>query len=207
MARPRSFDTQKVLRATERQFALTGYAGTSFDDISAATGLGRGSLYAAFGDKHGLFVHGLADYCDRREDELRAMLAGDDEGAIDRLRAFVKDAAWSVQRDQDHVGCMAARFAVELAGRDAEVAQRIRLDFAAIQAALIACLETAQRHGDLEADTDLPVIARHLFAVVRGLEVLASAGERPEDLQAAAEQALLCLPLTAGAADRREVIR
>ncbi|MDI5904921.1 helix-turn-helix domain-containing protein, partial [Streptomyces sp. 12257] len=48
MARPRSFDPDHVLHAAERQFRTTGYNGTSVDDISAATGLGRGSLYAAF---------------------------------------------------------------------------------------------------------------------------------------------------------------
>ena len=47
MARPRSFDHDHVLHAAERQFRTTGYNGTSVDDISAATGLGRGSLYAA----------------------------------------------------------------------------------------------------------------------------------------------------------------
>ena len=41
MARPRSFDPDHVLHAAERQFRTTGYNGTSVDDISAATGLGR----------------------------------------------------------------------------------------------------------------------------------------------------------------------
>ena len=48
MARPRSFDRDHVLHAAERQFRASGYNGPSVDDISAATGLGRGSLYAAF---------------------------------------------------------------------------------------------------------------------------------------------------------------
>jgi len=56
MARPRSFDRDHVLHAAERQFRTTGYNGTSVDDISAATGLGRGSLYATFDGKHGVLL-------------------------------------------------------------------------------------------------------------------------------------------------------
>ncbi|MET7727315.1 TetR family transcriptional regulator [Streptomyces mirabilis] len=51
MGRPPGFDKDKVVQAVERQFRRTGYAGTSVDDIARAGGLGRGSLYAAFGDK------------------------------------------------------------------------------------------------------------------------------------------------------------
>ncbi|MFE3271251.1 TetR/AcrR family transcriptional regulator, partial [Streptomyces sp. NPDC059215] len=55
MARPTSYDREAVMAAVERQFRSGGYAGTSVDDIGRAAGLGRGSLYAAFGDKHQLF--------------------------------------------------------------------------------------------------------------------------------------------------------
>jgi AcrR family transcriptional regulator len=63
MARPRSFDRDHVLHAAERQFRTTGYNGTSVDDISAATGLGRGSLYAAFDGKHGVLLQAMAGFC------------------------------------------------------------------------------------------------------------------------------------------------
>ncbi|MGH8920910.1 MAG: TetR/AcrR family transcriptional regulator, partial [Actinomycetes bacterium] len=56
MARPRKFDEQTVVRAARDQFWRTGYTATSLDDLMAATGLGRASIYAAFGDKHALFV-------------------------------------------------------------------------------------------------------------------------------------------------------
>ncbi|MDI5904992.1 TetR/AcrR family transcriptional regulator, partial [Streptomyces sp. 12257] len=62
MARPRSFDPDHVLHAAERQFRTTGYNGTSVDDISAATGLGRGSLYAAFDGKHGVLLQAMTGY-------------------------------------------------------------------------------------------------------------------------------------------------
>ena len=62
MARPPSFDRDHVLHAAERQFRTSGYNGTSVDDISAATGLGRGSLYAAFDGKHGVLLQAMNGY-------------------------------------------------------------------------------------------------------------------------------------------------
>ncbi|HEY3509696.1 MAG TPA: TetR/AcrR family transcriptional regulator, partial [Kribbella sp.] len=65
MARPRSFDRDHVLHAAERQFRTTGYNGTSVDDISAATGMGRGSLYATFDGKHGVLHQAMSVYFTR----------------------------------------------------------------------------------------------------------------------------------------------
>ena len=50
MARPRTFDEQEVVAAARDEFWERGYAATSVDDLTAATGLGKGSLYGAFGD-------------------------------------------------------------------------------------------------------------------------------------------------------------
>jgi AcrR family transcriptional regulator len=58
--RPRSFDPDEVLAKARAVFWNLGYAATSLDDIAAATGLNRPSLYAAFGDKHALYMAALA---------------------------------------------------------------------------------------------------------------------------------------------------
>ena len=57
--RPRSFDPDEVLDRARAVFWNLGYAATSLDDIAAATGLNRPSLYAAFGDKHALYIAAL----------------------------------------------------------------------------------------------------------------------------------------------------
>lgn len=55
MGRPRNFDQETVLDHAAGLFASSGYAGTSIDDIVTTAGLNRGSLYATFGSKRGLF--------------------------------------------------------------------------------------------------------------------------------------------------------
>ncbi len=82
-----------VLQAIEEQFRATGYAGTSLDDVAAATGLGRGSIYAAFGDKHELFMRSLSEFCERTEARVAAALDGPDDTALERLHTFLLASA------------------------------------------------------------------------------------------------------------------
>ena len=56
MGRPRTFDLDEVIGAARDRFVRTGYLGTSVDDLLTATGIGRASLYQAFGSKRGLFL-------------------------------------------------------------------------------------------------------------------------------------------------------
>src|SRR5207245_6931183 len=93
MGRPRSFDTTAALRTIEERFRTTGYAGTSLVELAAATGLGRGSIYAAFGDKHELFMRSLEEFCQRTEADVAAALDGPDDAAVSRLHAFLLSAA------------------------------------------------------------------------------------------------------------------
>lgn len=62
MGRPRSFDEGTVLGAAAQAFVRGGYEGTSVDDLVQALKLHRGSLYKAFGSKHGLFLAVLRHY-------------------------------------------------------------------------------------------------------------------------------------------------
>jgi len=65
MARPRSFDPDEALDLARDVFWQRGFQGTSLDDITAATGLAKPSLYAAFGDKNALFLKVLERYHER----------------------------------------------------------------------------------------------------------------------------------------------
>jgi AcrR family transcriptional regulator len=78
MARSRSFDEGEVLRAARDQFWWAGHAAARVDDIAAATGLGKGSLYGAFGDKHQLFLRTFHDRCAGLIEAVRRALDGPD---------------------------------------------------------------------------------------------------------------------------------
>src|SRR5215217_8228029 len=60
--RPRSFDTDAAVERAMGVFWSRGYHATALPDLLRATKLSRGSLYAAFGDKHSLFLRALDRY-------------------------------------------------------------------------------------------------------------------------------------------------
>lgn len=62
MARPREFDTDTAVRAALYVFWRKGYAATTMKDLEQATGMGRMSLYNAFGSKEELFLAALERY-------------------------------------------------------------------------------------------------------------------------------------------------
>jgi hypothetical protein len=76
MARPREFDEAEALERAMGVFWSQGYEATSVEDLVGSTGLNRGSLYAAFGDKNALFLRALEHYRCLRMEELGACLEG-----------------------------------------------------------------------------------------------------------------------------------
>lgn len=194
MARPRTFDEDQVLRTVRDRFWSTGYAGTSVDDILRDTGLGKGSLYGAFGDKHQLFLRAFQEYCDGLVRAVGSRLEGPDEGALERLSGQVREIAAATASDTSLRGCLLANGAAELSGRDAEVHAIARRTFAALAELFTACVAAAQRAGDIDPHADAARLADLLLAVVRGIEALGKGGSSPESLHAIADTALALLP-------------
>src|ERR1700689_522959 len=69
--RPRGYQPEVALGKALDLFRKDGFAATSLDDLSAATGMNRPSLYGAFGDKRELYIKSYARY---RADARAAML-------------------------------------------------------------------------------------------------------------------------------------
>src|ERR1700683_2588905 len=86
--RPRSFDMEAAVERAMGVFWSRGYHATALPDLLRATKLSRGSLYAAFGDKHSLFLRALdryvADALTRMEFELDPR-----REPVDGLRAYL----------------------------------------------------------------------------------------------------------------------
>jgi TetR/AcrR family transcriptional regulator, transcriptional repressor for nem operon len=194
MARPRGFDETQVLQAARDEFWLCGYAATSIDDVVAATGLGKGSLYGAFGDKHALFLRVFEHYCIDAVSAVRGALEGPDSGAYSRLRTHVLDVARSTGNDSNRRGCLLAKGTAELAASDPVVASRAKQTFDAIEDALVGCIEGAQRAGDIDASADSRQLAGLILAVLRGIEALGKAGKSKSALRGIADAAIALIP-------------
>ncbi|GAA5052890.1 TetR/AcrR family transcriptional regulator [Streptomyces similanensis] len=199
MARPRAFDERRVLERAREQFWATGYAGTRMDDIARATGLGKGSLYGAFGDKGELFHRVFGDWCTAVVEVAEGRLAGGpDAEALARLAGYVHLMAENTALDTERRGCLLAKGAAELAQHDPAVAGRSAETMTALLTLLRTEISAAQRHGDIDASADPQRLAALLLTVVRGIEAVGKAGLDPETLRNVADTALAVLPVPEG---------
>ena len=171
MARPRKFTEPDAIAAARRQFNQTGYHGTSVEDLSRATGLSKGSLYGAFGDKEALFQRVLDEYCAGAESSTAALLDGPDDEALDRVRAWL----WSPE-DNDQLGCLLAKATAELAWESDAVASRSLATFETLLGTCRQVVEQAQRAGRLDPDADSAALGGLILTTHRGIEALAKAG-------------------------------
>jgi TetR/AcrR family transcriptional regulator, transcriptional repressor for nem operon len=190
MARPRQFDEAAVLNGARRAFQVKGYAGTSLQDLMDATGLGKGSLYAAFGDKRGLYLRVLDRYAEESVTGARAALEGAEPGFA-ALRAYLLDLAHG---SASGPSCLLASSTAELAGTDADVGARVGQTFGGLEGSFVAAVRRAQADGDIDPEADAEALGAMLLSVARGIEALGHGGTSEDHLVKAVEAALAGLP-------------
>ncbi|GLY28827.1 TetR family transcriptional regulator [Kineosporia sp. NBRC 101731] len=183
-----------MLNAARDQFWATGFAGTSMDAIAAATGLGKGSLYGAFGGKRELFHRVFDDHCNATIGSANRQLGGeDDERAFERLTSYLMNHATACA-EPSRRGCLLAKTTAELTQHDEVVAARSLKTFDSVQQILAADLEACQRHGDVDPAANAQQLAALLLTVHRGIEALGKAGTDESTLRQITQTALDTLP-------------
>lgn len=193
MARPREFDEEAVLDAIMETFWRHGYEGTTAQNLVDATGLGRGSLYAAYVDKEGFFEQALLRYrmrAQRHAEQLRQPGT-----AIERLREMMLEIVDGDLSATERRGCLATNSAIEIAGRDPRVAELVRLNFAILTQGIEDTILRGQKTGEIRGDAEAEDLALFIFSTVQGLRVLTKTA-RAQDrnrLSAVIEHALKTL--------------
>jgi len=183
--RPRSFDTEATLAQATLTFWQRGYAATSLDDLSAATGLNRPSLYGAFGDKHALYLQALRLYTEQSDAAIAAALAGRSvrEGL---LRVYELALQLYCPADAAARGCLLIGTAATEAPRDDAIRQALGDALRGFTAAFEARLRRAMDDGELPASTDAAMRAQLASAVLHSMALRARAGDAREALAALA---------------------
>ncbi|WP_030559992.1 TetR/AcrR family transcriptional regulator [Streptomyces aureocirculatus] len=174
MARPRSFDEKQVLNAVRDQFWDAGYAATSLEDLMRVSGLGKGSLYAAFGDKRQLFLRALRSYTDDSHGHLRKALA-EAPRALDALRMLLEAPVDDPTGAGTRRGCLLANSTCELGNADPEVLAHAHRTYETSTALIADCVARAQGEGDL-AGADPIALARALLAAQQGILFMGRTG-------------------------------
>jgi TetR/AcrR family transcriptional repressor of nem operon len=160
------------------------------NDLTAAMGIGRQSLYDTFGDKHALFLASLDRYREAAEESTLSTLeeAGSPKEAI---KAVFEDAVDGLARQAEpRRGCLLANTAVELAPHDPEVGKRISRYVARTEEAFERTIVRGRASGELAARHDPEALARFLVNNLLGLRVLARTGAPRRALEDVARVAL-----------------
>jgi TetR/AcrR family transcriptional regulator, transcriptional repressor for nem operon len=190
MARPREFDEDRAVDAAMRAFWRSGYEATSTQDLCAATGLGRSSIYNTFRSKRALFAQALGRYMTARTDAAVELLEGPAP-----IREKLRELLWQsvTPPPDDPLGCLVVNSLVELAPRDEEFADLLAKDQSRRHEALRAALATAQRNGELPPEANPTDLAHFVMATISGMRVLSRSGTPEETLTAIATTTLKAL--------------
>jgi TetR/AcrR family transcriptional repressor of nem operon len=152
-------------------FWSRGYHATSLPDLLRATKLSRGSLYAAFGDKHSLFLRALDRYIGDAVARLNVEL-DPREDPVAGLRTYLAGYVERTSAGHGRRGCLVIATAMELAGRDADVSLRIAGFFKFMEERVADALSRAKKAGKLANGVDPANAARILVCFVEGLRVI-----------------------------------
>jgi TetR/AcrR family transcriptional repressor of nem operon len=165
VGRPRKFEEDLVLNAAMHAFWNQGYEGTSLKDLCSATGLHKGSLYQAFGDKHQLFLKSLKYYMEQSFKEVAASAYLHDS-PMANLRSLLNEITTKCIEGE---GCMVINSLVEMAPHDQEVKQMIDQSYAMKQRFLTDLIDRAQRDGEITIKQDPDRLAAVLMVTLAGL--------------------------------------
>lgn len=190
MGRPCEFDEDEALDRAMRAFWEGGYDATSLEQLQAATGMGRQSLYNAFGDKRALFLRCLERYHARGLGRLREQLG---EPPLRRAVAGLFEYVATRADKEKRAGCLQVNTAMELAARDVEVGDLVARFQRDLEAVFTEALEAARRRGELSPRFDCRATGRFLVGTFLGLLVLAKGDPRSEAPADVAKVALRAL--------------
>src|ERR1700733_4745822 len=188
--RPRAYQPEIALGKALDLFRKDGFAATSLDDLSAATGMNRPSLYGAFGDKRELYIKTYARY---RADARAAMAEiFRTELPIRKRLARIYAVALDIylSGDEGPRGCFTVMTAASEAVADPQIRAMVLEGFSELDKAFAACFRIAKEKGELPASADPVVLAQLASATVHTIAIRARAQVPRKELEAIVKGAI-----------------
>lgn len=171
MPAEKQYDRADLLDRATRAFWHAGFEATAISDLVERTGVNRGSLYAGFGDKRGLFLACL-DHYDRTYREEFLAAAADGLAPRDAILAVFQAAADPAPGADLPRGCLLVNTALELSPHDPEVRARVNASLALVERFFLENLHLAQADGSAGPTLDPTATAKALLGLFLGLRVL-----------------------------------
>jgi AcrR family transcriptional regulator len=188
--RPRAYQPDVALGKALELFRRDGFAATSLDELSAATGMNRPSLYGAFGDKRELYIKSFQRY----RDDARAAMADifrdrlPIRKRLQRIYAVALDIYLSGESGPR--GCFNVMTAASEAVFDSEIRAMVLEGFVELDGAFAACFRFAREEGELPEAADPAALARLASATIHTIAIRARAGVPRKQLEAIVKGAI-----------------
>ena len=192
MARPRTFNEADILSKAMHVFWKKGYAATSISDLEEETGLKRTSLYAAFGDKQGLYLRCLETYAQMGQ-KSSEQLHHSSENPIDDLNDWFKTLILQGLNDSDRKGCFFNNACSERGNRCPQTQSILSDNRDRTLELFQSKLAEAQELGLLKGDANLTSLSNFLFSLQSGLMINLKNGASKDELLAALDTGMQCL--------------
>jgi AcrR family transcriptional regulator len=191
--RPRNFEPEMALSQAREVFWDAGYSASSLDELSAAMGMNRPSVYAAFGDKEALYLRTLEGYRDAGADAIRAAL-DPKKPLAEGLREMYAGALTLYFANAPARGCFLVGTAATEAVRNERVRETFRDSLGLFDQLLEERFRLAKKTGEIDARADPVMLARLADSIMFSLAVRARSGESRADLEALADAgvAMIC---------------
>jgi AcrR family transcriptional regulator len=189
--RPRCFDLEEALDRSLLLFWEKGFQNTSLDEIAAAVGVKKPSLYAAFGDKEMLFRKVLQRYSAKLSEPAQVLDRYDD--IREAINALMELGIACGRSDGHPRGCLLASAFADSSVLPANLATEIKALVGQADRTVAQRLKKAVRCGQLPADLDVKGTGKFLISLMHGIAARVRAGESRADLQRVKKVALRCL--------------
>jgi AcrR family transcriptional regulator len=187
--RPRGFDRQEALHRAMILFWARGYEGTSLGELTAAMGINKPSLYAAFGCKEELFRQAVALY-DETEGGLVLQALDAAPTACAAIEAMLRVNAEAYASSRKPRGCMIVLSSLIGAPENAALRGFLTKLRRQGETDLRRRIERGIAEGDVPPETDARRLAAFYTTVLQGLSVQARDGASRKTLNAVVDAAM-----------------
>jgi len=170
MARPRQFEEIQVIEKLMKVFWDKGYEATSMQDLVAASGLLKGSLYGAFADKRAMYLAALKHY-DRTRIQAGIDMLNGEGSARQKIARLFDNVIESTKRGDFAGGCLLCNASLEMAVTDKQVKSEIKTTIRRLKLAIMDALKAQTENEERAAS-----LAAFIISAYFGTRVLAKAG-------------------------------